>query len=148
MKKGHLEECHLLPSTFPTRPALFIYIHSNSNYSTNITYNDKNNYANNNNSGYDLEGASSIPPDSFDRVGLVVAKYQPCTCTVHSHLMRMKMLQQAAFVLIFVAAAWGHQYFPGAGSIIRARIVAAGWVHQYLPEDGGTIGTQQSTENT
>ena len=57
------------------------------------------------------------------------------------------MLQQAAFVLIFVAAAWVHQYLPGAGSIIGAQIIAAGWVHQYLPVDGSIIGTQ-SSENT
>ena len=58
----------------------------------------------------------------------------------------MKKLQQAAFD--FVAAAWAHQYLPGAGSTIRAHIIAAGWVHQYLPGDGSIVCTQQSTENT
>ena len=52
--------------------------------------------------------------------------------------MRIKILQQAAFVLIFL---WAHQYLPVDGSIIGTRIIAVDWVHQYLPVDDSVIGT-------
>ena len=36
-----LKECHLLPSSFPTRPATFTLSNSKCSYSTKITDNDK-----------------------------------------------------------------------------------------------------------
>ena len=81
-EEKNLEECHLLPISFPTRPAIFT--HSNSKYSssTKITDNDKDILITKAtftqrqqhsqivvaSIAYDLLGTSLVPPDSFDGV--------------------------------------------------------------------------------
>ena len=72
-KKRHLEEGFLPLSSFPTRPVTFT--NNNSNYNTKITYRDKKTKINMQitiivpaSIAYNQEEASSVPPDSLDRV--------------------------------------------------------------------------------
>ena len=66
VKTRYLEKGYLLSSSFPTRPAAFT-----KNYSTDITYNGKHMQITiimPASIAYNQEGASSVPPDSFNRV--------------------------------------------------------------------------------
>ena len=88
---------------------------------------------------YDLEEASSVHLDSFDRVQFDRASL----VVISSHLIKTLHCpfssnenQDAAassFYFDFVTAALAHQYLPGDGSIIGTCIIAPGWVNQFLP---------------
>ena len=133
----------VLPPTkfFSNKAALFTYIHSNSNYSTNITYNDKHMQIT-----IIVVMIWKLPAplieNNFNGVGLVLLNHLIETLHCPFSSIGNEDAAASSFCFEFVAAAWAHPILAKSwkrywnlhnSSWLGAPILARRWQHYWYP---------------
>ena len=145
VKKRHLEECYLrsYQVLFQQGNTVYIYIHSSSNYSTNITYNDKHMQITKTVAMIWKSPAPPLIEYNFEGIGLILTSSHLIE-TLHCPFSSNKNEDAAASSFCFdfcgcglsapiLARSWQRYWSLHNSSWLGAPILAKRWQHYWYP---------------